>query len=115
MNLLSKTQSQAIAEQIDQINVQTIGFLKSQAKAAYELANTAGQEQAIMDAFGSNAAQALSVYSAIHQTLAALGESDGLIAPDFNQFSPQPDGKVIFTAPAQPEPQSELEPETESI
>ena len=102
MNLLSKTQAQAIAEQIDQINVQTIGFLKSQAKAAYNLANTAGQEQAIMDSFGSNAAQALSVYAAIYQTLAALGESDGLAAPDFNQFSPQQDGTVIFTAPAPP-------------
>ena len=102
MNLLSKTQAQAIAEQIDQINVQTIGFLKSQAKAAYDLANTAGQEQAIMDAFGSNAAKALSVYSAIHQTLAALGESDGIAAPDFNQFSPQPDGTVTYTAPAPP-------------
>jgi hypothetical protein len=102
MNLLSKTQAQAIAEQIDQINVQTIGFLKSQAKAAYNLANTVGQEQAIMDAFGSNAAKALSVYSAIHQTLDALGESDGLAAPDFNQFSPQPDGTVIYTAPAPP-------------
>jgi hypothetical protein len=113
MNLLSKTQAQAIAEQIDQINVQTIGFLKSQAKAAYDLANTSGQEQAVMDAFGTDAAKALSVYSAIHQTLASLGESDGLAAPDFNQFSPQPDGKVIFTAPAQPEPQSESE--TESI
>jgi hypothetical protein len=102
MNLLFKTQAQAIADQIDQINVQTIGFLKSQAKAAYDLANTAGQQQAVMDAFGTDAAKALSVYSAIHQTLASLGESDGLAAPDFNQFSPQPDGKVIYTAPAPP-------------
>jgi len=102
MNLLSKTQAQAIADQIDQINVQTIGFLKSQAKAAYELANTAGQQQAVMDAFGTNAAQALSVYAAIYQTLATLGESDGLAVPDFNQFSPQPDGTVIYTAPAAP-------------
>lgn len=102
MNLLFKTQAQAIAEQIDQINVQTIGFLKSQAKAAYNLANTAGQEQAIMDAFGSNAAKALSVYSAIHQTLVLLGHGDGLVAPDFNQFSPQPEGTVIYTAPVPP-------------
>jgi hypothetical protein len=27
-------------------------------------------------------------------------------------FTPEPDGKVIFTAPAQPEPQSEPEPES---
>jgi hypothetical protein len=115
MNLLPKSPAQTIADQIDQINVQTISFLKSQAKAAYDLANTSGQQQAVMDAFGLNAAKALSVYAAIYQTLAALGESDGLAAPDFNQFSPQPDGKVIFTAPAQPEPQSEPEPEPESI
>jgi len=102
MNLLLKSPAKAIAEQIDQINVQTIGFLKSQAKAAYDLANTAGQQQAVMDAFGTNAAQALSVYAAIYQTLAALGESDGLAAPDFNQFSPQQDGTVTYTAPAPP-------------
>jgi hypothetical protein len=103
MNLLPKSPAQAIAEQIDQINVQTIGFLKSQAKAAYDLANTPNQEQAIMDAFGTNAARALSVYAAIYQTLAALGEADELTAPDYSLFSPQVDGTVIFTAPSEPE------------
>jgi hypothetical protein len=102
MNLLSKTQAQTIAEQIDQINVQTIGFLKSQARAAYSLANTAGQQQAVMYAFGTNAAQALSVYAAIYQTLAALGHADDLTAPDFDVFSPNEDGSVTYTAPPQP-------------
>jgi len=94
MNLLSKTQAQAIAEQIDQINVQTIGFLKSQAKAAYELANTPNQQQAIMDAFGANAAQALSVYAAIYQTLESLGHADDLTAPNFEVFTPNQNGTV---------------------
>jgi hypothetical protein len=105
MNLLQKSPAQSIAEQIDQINVQTIGFLKSQAKAAYDLANTAGQQQAVMDAFGTNAAQALSVYTAIYQTLESLGQVDGLDAPDFDVFSPNEDGTVTYTAPPQPEPE----------
>jgi ABC-type hemin transport system substrate-binding protein len=104
MNLLPKSPAQAIAEQIDQINVQTIGFLKSQAKAAYDLANTPSQEQAIMDAFGKNAARALSVYAAIYQTLAALGEADELTAPDYSLFAPQADGTVIYNALSEPEP-----------
>jgi hypothetical protein len=94
MNLLQKSPAQAIAEQIDQINVQTIGFLKSQAKAAYDLANTAGQQQAVMDAFGTNAAQALSVYAAIYQTLESLGHADDLTAPNFDVFTPNQNGTV---------------------
>ena len=107
MNLLPKSPAQAIAEQIDQINVQTIGFLKSQAKAAYDLANTAGQQQAVMDAFGTNATQALSVYAAIYQTLVALGQAGDLTAPNFEVFSPNQNGSVTYTAPPEPEPNEE--------
>jgi hypothetical protein len=63
-----------------------------------------------MDAFGTNAARALSVYAAIYQTLTALGEADELTAPDYSLFAPQADGTVIFTAPSEPEPQPEPEP-----
>jgi hypothetical protein len=110
MNLLPKSPAQAIAEQIDQINVQTIGFLKSQAKAAYDLANTTEQQQAVMDAFGSNAAQALGVYAAIYQTLESLGHAEDLTAPNFEVFSPNQDGSVTYTAPPEPEPEPEPEP-----
>ena len=56
-----------------------------------------------MDAFGTNAAQALSVYAAIYQTLAALGQADDLTEPNFEVFSPNPDGSVTYTAPPEPE------------
>jgi hypothetical protein len=45
----------------------------------------------------------LSVYAAIYQTLAALGEADELTAPDYSLFAPQADGTVIYTAPSDPE------------
>jgi hypothetical protein len=115
MSLIQKTNAEKIAQEIDSINTEAISFIKAMMSNAFAKANTAGEQQAIMDVFGTNAVNALTVYSTFHAALSALGQADGLAAPDFNQFTPQPDGKVIFTAPAQPEPQSELEPEPESI
>ena len=94
MSLIPKTPAEKLASEIDSINTEVISFLKAMMSNAYAKANTQGQQQAIMDAFGSNAAQALSVYAAIYQTLAALGHADDLTAPNFEVFSPNQDGTV---------------------
>ena len=115
MSLIKKSTAEKLANEIDSINTEAISFIKSMMSNAFAKANTAGEQQAIMDVFGVNAVNALTVYSTFHAALSALGQADGLAVPDLVMFQPQPDGKVIFTAPAQPEPQSEPEPEPESI
>ena len=94
--------SHIIAAKIEEANSQTIGFLRSQATNTFALANTQGQQQAIMDAFGANAVSALTTYSTIYGALVALGKADGLAAPDLNIFQPQPDGTLIYVAPEPP-------------
>jgi hypothetical protein len=74
---------------------------------AYAKANTAGEQQAIMDVFGTNAVNALTVYSTFHAALSALGQADGLAAPDLTVFTPQPDGKVVYVSPPVIEPEPE--------
>lgn len=97
MTLLSTPAT--IAAQIDQINTETISFLRSQARRAYALANTEGQQQAIMDAFGINAAAAVGTYAAIYGALASLNQAADLDAPDLQIFQPQPDGTVLYISP----------------
>lgn len=91
----------AIAAQIDGINRETVGFLRAQAARAYDLANTEGQQQAVMDALGNQAASALQAYAAIHATLTALGSAEGIPAPDFAKWQINTDGTVTFIPPAE--------------
>lgn len=107
MNLLP--QSISIAAQIDSINRETVGFLRSQASRAYHLANTDGNQQAVMDALGTQAASALQAYAAIHGVLAALGASDGIPAPDFSIWQINQGGTVAYVPP-QVETPSESKP-----
>jgi hypothetical protein len=104
MSLIPKTTAEKLANEIDSINTEVISFLKAMMSNAYAKANTAGQQQAVMDAFGSNAAQALGVYAVIYQTLESLGHAEDLTAPNFEVFSPNQDGSVTYTAPPEPEP-----------
>jgi hypothetical protein len=90
-----------IAAQIDSINRETVLFLRSQAERAYELANTEGSQQAIMDALGGNASNALQTYAAIHSLLSSLGQADGIPEPDFQKWQVNQDGTVQFIAPLQ--------------
>ena len=103
MSLIQKSPAEKLANEIDSINTEAISFIKSMMSNAFAKANTAGEQQAIMDVFGTNAVNALTVYSTFHAALSSLGQADGLAAPDLTVFTPQPDGKVIFVAPPAPE------------
>jgi hypothetical protein len=105
------TTSQKIAAQIDSINAETLSYLQAQAKRVYALANTDGDQQAIMDAFGTQAVAAISTYATIYGALATLGQAGELTAPDLTVFVPQEDGSVLYVAPPAPAPAPELEPE----
>ena len=110
MSLIQKSTAEKLANEIDSINTEAIGFIKSMMQNAFAKANTTGEQQAIMDVFGTNAVNALTVYSTFHAALSALGQADGLAAPDYAVFTPQPDGKVVFVAPPVIEPEPEPEP-----
>ena len=107
MSLIQKSTAEKIANEIDSINTEAISFLKSMMSNAFAKANTAGEQQSIMNVFGTNAVNALTVYSTFHAALSALCQSDGLAAPNLAMFTPQSDGKVFFVAPPEPEPPAE--------
>jgi len=109
MSLIQKSPAEKLANEIDAINTEAISFIKAMMSNAFAKANTAGEQQAIMDVFGTNAVNALTVYSAFYSSLATVGQADGLSAPDLTMFQPQPDGTVIFVAPPEPEPAPEPE------
>lgn len=93
-----------IAAEVAQINQETVSFLRSQARRAFALANTPGQQQEILDAFpalGLHAANALATYAAFHGALAVIGRDDAVPVPDFETFQPQADGTVLYVAPEQ--------------
>jgi len=106
MSLIQKSTAEKLANEIDSINTEAISFIKSMMSNAFAKANTAGEQQAIMDVFGTNAVNALTVYSTFHAALSALGQAEGLDVPNLAVFTPQSDGKVIFVAPPEPEPES---------
>jgi len=87
-------------------------FLVAQMAEAYELVNTPGQQQAILDAmpdFGVTPTQALTLYATMQTALASIGLAGNLAAPDLTVFVPQQDGSVLYVAPPEPEPQPEPE------
>lgn len=86
-----------IAAEIDLINRETVGFLRAQASRAYALADTEGQQQAIMDALGTQAATAIDTYAAIYAVLTTLGAAADIPAPDFDKWQINQDGTVTFT------------------
>lgn len=100
MNLIPE--ASRLAAEIDGIHRETIAYLRAQAARSFALANTPGQQQPILDAFGNQASDAIGVYIAIHGLLSQLGAADGLPAPDTAVFQSQPDGSVIYSAPAEP-------------
>jgi hypothetical protein len=97
MPLIQKTDAEVIAEKIDAMNQETISFLKSQLQNAFQLVNTAGQQGAIMAAFGANAVQALTVYQSFYTALQSIGDLDGVASANLDIFQPQEDGTVIFS------------------
>jgi len=96
MSLIQKTEAEKIAQKIDQINEELFSYVRNRMKEAHSLANTIGQEQNIMDVFGTNAAAALNIYAIMKDALDQVGRGDGLGGVDLDVFQPQQDGSVIF-------------------
>ena len=102
-------QSTQIAARIEKINEQTISFLRSQAKNAYSLVTTEGEEQAILDVLGTQAVEAITVYNTLYNALDSLGQADGLTSPNPAVFVANDDGSITYVAPPEPEEDSEEE------
>jgi len=96
------------AAEIDSINRSIVGFVTNQLSRSYALVMQ--DPQAVLSAMGTNAVTALTRYVTLYTALSSIGEADGLAAPDFEVFQPQPDGTVLFVAPPAPEPEPEPEP-----
>lgn len=97
------------AASIDRINQEIVSYLRHQLTASYAL--VMADPQAVLDALGTESVTALTRYATMHAALAAIGESDGLTAPNFDVFIPQGSGNVIYVAPVIPEPEPEIEPQ----
>jgi hypothetical protein len=104
MSLITKTNAQRIAEEIDASQNELLNHVQSMLKTIHAKVNTDGEQQAILDAFGANGVKALTAYSAMFQAVSAINPSTDIPAPDLMVFQPQQDGTVIFVAPPIPEP-----------
>jgi hypothetical protein len=96
------------AAEIDGINRSLTAFIRNQLERSYALVMT--DPQAVLDALGTNAVAALTRYATLYSALSTLGEANGVIAPNFDIFQPQPDGSVLYVAPPEPEPTPDPEP-----
>lgn len=96
MSLIEKTEAQKIADKIDGINEELFSYVRARMAEAHALANTPGQEQDIMDVFGTNAAAALNVYAVMKDALDQVGRGQGLGGVDTEVFQPKADGSVTF-------------------
>ena len=101
MNLVTTTNSQRIAAEVESITKETISFVAARLNQIYSLVNTPGEEANILAAFGTNGVAALQAYGAFQAASAAVGVS--VPAPDLERFVPQEDGTVSFVPPAEPE------------
>lgn len=104
-NLIQKTTAQIIAEKIDSTQSELQNHVESVLRNIYAEANTEGEQQAILDVFGSDATAALTKYATLHAAISSLNPSTSVPVPDLTIFQPQPDGTVLFVAAAEsPEP-----------
>tara|TARA_R110000822_G_scaffold101900_12_gene228248 strand:+ start:1137 stop:1448 length:312 start_codon:yes stop_codon:yes gene_type:complete len=98
--LITKTNSQRIAEEIDSAQQELLNHVEATLSTIYSKVNTDGEQQAILDAFGANAASAISAYAAMFQSVAAINPATNVPVPDLAMFRPQPDGTVNFSPPS---------------
>ena len=97
-NLINKTTAQIKAEKIDALQSELQSHVESILSLIYAEANTDGEQQAIMDAFGTGATAALTKYGTLYAAISALNPATTVPAPDLNMFKPQLDGTVLFVA-----------------
>lgn len=105
-SLIPKTTAQIKAEKIDALQSELQNHVESILSLIYAEANTEGEQQAIMDAFGTGATEALTKYGTLHAAISALNPATSVPVPDLTVFQPQPDGTVLFVAV----PEETLEP-----
>ncbi len=110
-SLISKTTAQIIAEQIDSTQSELLNHVESVLRNIHAAANTEGEQQAILDVFGTGATAAITKYATLHAAIAALNPATSVPVPDLNMFKPQSDGTVLFVAPTAPEQPIEEAPE----
>lgn len=98
--LITKTTAQRIADEIDSAQQELLNHVEATLSTIYSKVTTTGEQQAILDAFGANAAAAISAYVAMFQAVAAINPSTSVPVPDLAMFQPQPDGTVNFSPPS---------------
>lgn len=104
MSLITKTNAQRIAEEIDASQNELLNHVQATLKNIHAKVNTDGDQQAILDAFGANGVKAMTSYAAMFQAVSAINPSTDIPAPDLMVFQPQPDGTVNYVAPPAPQP-----------
>jgi len=110
-SLIPKTTAQIIAEQIDSTQNELLNHVESVLRNIHAAANTDGEQQAILDVFGTGAIAALTKYGTLHAAISALNPATSVPVPDLTVFQPQSDGTVLFVAPPAPEQPIEEAPE----
>lgn len=98
--LITKTTAQRIADEIDSAQQELLNHVQATLSTIYAKVTTTGEQQAILDAFGANAAAAISAYVAMYQAVAAINPATSVPVPDLAMFQPQPDGTVNFSSPS---------------
>jgi len=97
-SLIPKTTAQIKADKIDALQSELQHHVESILSLIYAEANTEGEQQAIMDVFGTGASSALAKYATLHAAISALNPATSVPVPDPTVFQPQPDGTVLFVA-----------------
>lgn len=110
-NLIPKTTAQIIAEQIDSTQSELLNHVESVLRNIHAAANTDGEQQAILDVFGTGATAVITKYAMLYAVISALNPATSVPVPDLTVFQPQPDGTVLFVAPPAPEQPTEEDPE----
>lgn len=102
-NLIPKTNAQRIAEEIDEMQSELLRHVQFTLANIHAKVNTAGEQQAILDTFGTSGVKALTAYAAMFQAVAAINPATSIPEPDLTVFQPQQDGTVKYVAPPEPE------------
>jgi hypothetical protein len=94
-----------IAAEIAQEISTVIPFLTHKLNRCYDLANTVGKEQSIMNALkdlGIVPATSLQIYAIMRASLVQLGMAGDLPPENFVKFQPKPNGDVTVVLPTLP-------------
>lgn len=99
MTLLNLTNPERIAHEIDTAQQELLKHVEATLSTIYAKVNTSGEQQAILDAFGANAASAITAYASMFQAVASINPATSVPVPDLTIFQPQPDGSVKYFPP----------------